>query len=317
MKKEVLNNDALTVRVNTEPVLDVIEDSLDMIEDKLDRIEEEAERVVTVVRNNPAILVGVAVLALGAGAAIGYYIGVKRTTLKYEDILRDEIQAAKDFYGALRKDEFPTPGEAVEALHPGEAVHSLKSYREGDRVEYDRISPSDEARVDAEKVQLTSTTLTETPRGAEIVEETVEAKRNVFTRDAPREWDYNAEILERTPEKPYVIHFDEFTANEEGHDQDTLTYFAEDDTLVDKRDRIIDDTEYTVGDDNMLRFGHGSNDPNIVYVRNEKIDMDFEIIRSNGSYSKDVLGIESEPAELRHSRDQRNRRDRRRRERDG
>jgi hypothetical protein len=54
-----------------------------------------------------------------------------------------------------------------------------------------------------------------------------------------------------------------------------------------------------VGDDN-LRFGYGSNDSNMVYVRNPRIEMDMEIVRSQGTYTKEVLGFDDE-AELKHS----------------
>jgi hypothetical protein len=79
--------------------------------------------------------------------------------------------------------------------------------------------------------------------------------------------------------------------NEPDHIQHTLTYFEGDDVLTDEEDQPINETDDTVGNANLLKFGHGSKDNNIVYVRNEKLDLDFEITRSKGSYIKEVLGF--------------------------
>jgi hypothetical protein len=54
-----------------------------------------------------------------------------------------------------------------------------------------------------------------------------------------------------------------------------------------------------------LRFGHGSKDPNVVYIRNPRLEMEMEILRDPSSYEKEVLGetIEkrAQTADLKHS----------------
>lgn len=292
-KKEVVNNEALTLRLSEAPlgsVENAASETMDTIEKTLDILEDGVERTERVVRNNPLVILGVAVVAAGAAGFIAWKIAEKRTTEKYEDILTQEIEAAKGFYKRMVKEgEFETPEGAVQALVPDEVVKAVNSYQGRDRaVPYNR--PDDIPK--------------EAPAPVEVEVEKAEITQNVFVdaRTDPRDWDYNVEISAReaNPDQPYVISFDEFVEGLPSQEQATLSYYVEDDTLADERDQPIDNTDYTVGDDNLLRFGHGSNDKNIVYVRNEKISMDFEIVRSHGSYSQEVLGIMPEP-NLRHS----------------
>lgn len=119
-------------------------------------------------------------------------------------------------------------------------------------------------------------------------EEPVKAKT---TRRRPSsQWDQEAEEAERTRDKPYIISADEYFAGEEGYQQATLTYFEEDDVLGDTHDTHISNIEEIVGSDN-LRFGHGSGEENIVYIRNDRLDMDYEVVLEKGSFAETVHGI--------------------------
>lgn len=290
-KKEVLNNDVVTLRVG-ESVTDVLDEASDTIEQTLDILENQVDRVVTVTKNNPVLIVGALVVGLGVGGFIAYKVAVKRTSLKYEDILTEEIAAAKSFHRRLAKEDYPTPESAVEALVPDEVVEAVQSYQGREkRVPYNR---PEEIVEEAPKDPR--------PPVEVVVEEVKVQQNNVFVQAEtdPRDWDYRLELADReaNPDQPYVISFKEFNQNEPNHEQATLTYYAMDDTLADSKDAPVDNTEYTVGDDNLTRFGHGSHDRNVVYVRNEKLSMDFEIVRSDGSYQREVLGFEPE---VRHS----------------
>jgi hypothetical protein len=104
------------------------------------------------------------------------------------------------------------------------------------------------------------------------------------------EFDFDSERTNRTKDRPYILHVSEFH-DDDDYDKSTLTYFAEDDVLIDSGESPIPNSENIVGDDNLQRFGHGSEDKRTLYVRNELLEMDFEITLSNGSYAKDVLGF--------------------------
>jgi hypothetical protein len=47
-----------------------------------------------------------------------------------------------------------------------------------------------------------------------------------------------------------------------------------------------------IGDYNIIRIGHRSNDPNVLYVRNHVLGTDFEVCRSTGSYKREVAGLD-------------------------
>jgi hypothetical protein len=71
-----------------------------------------------------------------------------------------------------------------------------------------------------------------------------------------------------------------------------LTFFEEDGVLVDEREMPIPDVDGVVGEGNMDKFGMFTNgDKNTVYIRNEKMCMDFEVLRNEGSYGRDVAGF--------------------------
>ena len=94
--------------------------------------------------------------------------------------------------------------------------------------------------------------------------------------------------------EPYVIPFDSFESDFPHHDKISLCYFAGDDTLT-AEDEELDPSLYdAVGDDALTSFGEMSEDPDIVYIRNEALGMDFEIIKLEKSYKEAVLGIHEE-----------------------
>ena len=72
-------------------------------------------------------------------------------------------------------------------------------------------------------------------------------------------------------------------------------YYEGDGTLCKDDDELIDDVNGLVGDANLLKFGLGSQDKDVVYVRNEKWNCDFEITRVKGSYGEIVHGYVDEP----------------------
>lgn len=151
--------------------------------------------------------------------------------------------------------------------------------------------------------------------GEKHEDDTVEEARTAFNKyaglavvrpsegeKAEPEWDYEieAQIRAEAPDQPYIISFDEYFEGEKDYEQASMTYFEGDDTLCDDKDAAVPDVAEIIGEDCLIRFGHGSNDPNIVYVRNDRIEIDFAITRSGGKYTVEVLGFDDED-EIKHS----------------
>lgn len=91
-------------------------------------------------------------------------------------------------------------------------------------------------------------------------------------------------------DRPYVISAEQFSEENAHFDKISLTYYEDDCTLADEGDEIVTDVDETVGRENLDKFGELSDDPEVVYVRNEKIAVDYEIIRLSKSYSDTVMG---------------------------
>lgn len=207
---------------------------------------------------------GLTLVGVGYGA---YRLAVRQTTVKYEKILKEQIAEAKAFYSlAHKKGELSTPEKAVAHLHVKHlqdselvgAVEALNQYQGTER--------------DTEEEQDV----------------------NVFVEHRPEDenFDLEVEMRNRGPDAPYVIDQNEFLEAEPGYDQITITYYEGDGTLADDGDQEIPHVDPIVGQENLQRFGHGSGDDRIVYIRNERMLTDFEVIKSDGKYAHEVLGLE-------------------------
>lgn len=110
-------------------------------------------------------------------------------------------------------------------------------------------------------------------------------------RDKMEGWDYNVELPAREGRDAYIIHQDEWSENPRDYHKVTFTYYAADDVMVDEEDkRPVPHADIVVGVEN-LRFGHGSDDIDVVFVRNDRLEQDMEICRVPDSYEETVLGI--------------------------
>jgi hypothetical protein len=115
---------------------------------------------------------------------------------------------------------------------------------------------------------------------------------NIFSHDV-LPWDWDEEVKKRGDDEPYIIHKDEYDNENDEKDfsQSTLTYYKGDDILVDEADVPIHNYRKLTGE---LKFGHGSCDPSIVYIRNTKMHAEYEILLDHGLYQVEVLGEEIE-----------------------
>lgn len=82
--------------------------------------------------------------------------------------------------------------------------------------------------------------------------------------------------------EPYVISADRY-GEYDSYSCINLTYYDGDCTLADSSDAVIEDIEKVVGDA-LDHFGDDPNDPDTVFVRNERYMTDYEINRDDRSY---------------------------------
>lgn len=215
------------------------------------------------------------VLIGAAGVGVGYLIARNQLEKKYGRLLDEEIKRTKEFFGAnYEGDKEDLDPEFMESAI--KTAESLTEYSGGEVV----VNPS----VLAQEVQKTVTNYNRI--GQSVVDEEADAIQEL-RGVAPLDPDAKA---------PYLITFEEFDAGELGYEQITVSFFAGDGIVIDEGDEVItpERVEQTIGTDNLNKFGTNTDDPsmdpNVLYIRCERFNMDFEITRSPGFHSVEVLG---------------------------
>lgn len=239
-------------------------------------------------------------IALGglvAGAAAGWtgsYFQSRRTT----SLLQEHIGVLEEENRILKEEVKPKIVELTEELRRRtEAMDSVSSLVD-EATKKIMEHPSSE---DWEPAPLPFEPIEEV-----AVTPPLELVKNVFPDedDKPEEWNQEAEDAARQsfPGRPYIISYAEFVENSFGFNQQTLTFYEGDEVLTDPNDVVIYAPGEVVG---PLVFGKGSGDPNICYVRNKKLKVEYEVIRDSGHYAvvRQGLDIEEqyEEGDIKHS----------------
>lgn len=258
-----------------------------------EEVAEQATHVAAVSRGLSGRSLGLAlggfVVGAGLGATAGYILASRRLEAKYRQIADDEIEEMREHYyrkdvAREKKDDLediirdkgyssPEPSEPPMAVTPPSAVVEAAKEDEDEPVETEAVREEPEVR--------------------NAFEEFGDQTRS------PDDWDYHKERSRRSPLRPYVIHIDE-VEEKDTYDKVTFTYFADDDVLCDETDDPVskEDRERMVGEANLDKFGHGSPEPDVVYIRNDKLDTVFVVNRSPNSFAEEVHGFEPE---IRHA----------------
>ena len=234
---------------------------------------------------------GVGIVSFTLGALAGYLYSqhkgtgeiVKVVTGFKDDLSAEGMERAERQQELLR--EFGRDFEETVLVAKG-VVHELRN--EGQTLNEHHAAQMHAANDEEAKHEMRMEI--EKERIAETMERVGQQQFSVFLGD-DNEWDYDVEVPLRTPDKPYIIHREEYYANEESNSQSSLTYYAGDDVLCDEQDVPVYDYRKIVG---KLEFGKGSEDISVVYVRNEKLQAEWEILLDHGYFTAEVLGEEIE-----------------------
>lgn len=125
----------------------------------------------------------------------------------------------------------------------------------------------------------------EHPLPEEKPQKPTERERTVYSQYITK-LGYTEEKKPAPIQAPCVISPDEF-GTEDGYDEISLTYYA-DGTVTDDSDHAMsdDEIEETIGKDSLNHFG--DYEPDSVFVRNDRLKADYEILADPRSYA-DVL----------------------------
>ena len=224
---------------------------------------------------------GPAVVAFAVGSFGGYLFARKLTEqrlgLEFDARLAAELEETKAYYKKLE-----TIRTLAVAKEPVEEEHVKNETGEV-------VIPSSAVKPSIEEVVNSLKYHTLPPKSSS--KPTVET-RNVFKSEA-RGYDI-PDDPERSDKAPYIISADEFMDGEVGYPQTQLLYYTENEALVDisgGTEELVDAVNTLVGVRNLSCFGNKSNDPDVVYIRNERVGNDFEITRVFKSYVEEVAGL--------------------------
>lgn len=241
------------------------------------------QRLLGAISSRTGTAIAVSALSASISAVVTYKIASKRIEAAYALRIDEELEATRKFFTAFH--EKPTIEELVKDAGLEPAVEDVE------------LPESADPRPDLEltgRGQVTQyNKVVKQYTGNDDPNEAVELPEEVHNVFAATDTLSQEEIDSRGPDRPYLITQDEFTEGEAS--QDTLTYYAEDGVLADSQDMPLDNVDRMVGEVNLQRFGVGSGDKRVVYVRNEAIDQDWEIVLHDGSYAEIVAGLKEEP----------------------
>lgn len=223
--------------------------------------------------------IAVGVLSAGLGAGVTFLVTKKRLEAHYQAITDQEVASVKESYRLLRK-------EGPLATVEGAAEH-LKNLEE-DKAEVDNeIKQFTDGIEELGYKQVTDEDMADNTReGAEPLKVGTRVGRYTIT-DKPL-----GKVAEIREDGPYIIREDEYHEGYQGHSQYSYTYYEGDKTLAGEDERAVEDIEKVVGHKSLENFGLGSNDPQIVYVRNPILLEDYEITLDPRTYGVMVLGFD-------------------------
>ena len=209
------------------------------------------------------------ILSLGLGFGGGYVLGNKLGKKKYLKVADEEVKSVKEslekYYdeklnsiqagyievkGMTKAEDVQTPYENKPAKRLKPEVPII----DNDSIKRDELKGNNEAQAYGKYVKQY--------KPQEETEEEVTPENNT------------------TSAKPYVISPSEFADSE--FDVRTLNYYS-DGVLADDDYNVIKDVKGYVGDEAIETFGRYDTD--VVYVRNEKFRIDYEILFDERRYS--------------------------------
>lgn len=279
------------------------EKATEVVAEVAEEVAEQATQVADASRGmsgkNLSLAIGGFAVGAGLGGFLGFFLSKKRLEIKYHQLAQDEIESEV----STMREHFRQRQLALQARE--EKITPLKDKVEELGYVADPplvvtppaavIDAAAEAAEAAKEEELVKESLREAKVSSdEVDEDEPKVQQNVFENSSEDEWDYTREYRKRSPLRPYVIHRDE-REERPSYDEVTFTYYDTDDVLCNEKDEVIgagEERNKLVGETNLNKFGHGSGDANIVYIRNDALEMQFEIVRSPNSYAEEVHGFQ-------------------------
>lgn len=206
-----------------------------------------------------------------AGAAIGSVVTWKVIKTKYEQISKEEIESVREEYQRLTK----IMRMEIDACRKATAAHTkvddAVDEDEDDEANIDYPDDDDRDFTEKEKEQIEYYKITSRYRGS--YEES-----NENNEEGEEYGDDEVPYING----PYVITPEDFASSPPGYNCCPLDYYK-DGVLADGWG-VTMDIEETIGEEALDHFGEYVDD--VVYVRNERLELDYEVTRDPRTYKE-------------------------------
>ena len=204
-----------------------------------------------------------------AGAAIGSVVTWKVIKTKYEQISKEEIEAVREEYQRLTK----IMRMEIDACRKATAAHTKvdDAVDENDEVDTDYPDDDDRDFTEKEKEQVEYYKITSRYRGSY-------EENNENNEEGEEDGDDEVPYING----PYVITPEDFASSPPGYNCCPLDYYK--DGILADGWGVPMDIEETIGEEALDHFGEYVDD--IVYVRNERLELDYEITRDPRTYKE-------------------------------
>ena len=192
------------------------------------------------------------IIMFSLGALIGSVATYFIVKDHFEDIAEEEIESVKEVYKRVSDSK-----EKVEKLNETKREMATKIFGKSYDEAVEKLGYQTNYNVFSKR----------------IPEEKIEEETEIMPEDHPSE---DIQGL------PYTISPDMFVNDKKYFDKITLEYYEGNDMLVEEISGEPVDVDLAIGRDSLRMFGEFEKD--LVYVRNERLETDYEVYHYSGSY---------------------------------
>lgn len=261
---------------------------------------------------NSKIVLGItAIVSLGIGAVGGYIIGSHVMKKRCDEIITQLNDEVNDY---AERVFMHNTGKEMSEKPVKDYTNYYKTLSSVEKKMFDE-APDKEAFIRAKEMVKKNEELTKkyyrvcntVENNKKIVKENLESDEEYEARireekgiDPDDESDFAHRLIDEGPDKtgvellrenplpPYMIDQNEYEDNQFSmFSKQEYTYFG-DGTLIDENDNIVDDPDGLIGVDNLIELDDDKT--NVIFVRNEAISADFEIVYKEMTYNE-FMGV--------------------------
>ena len=223
-----------------------------------------------------SVLIKVAIFTLGG--AVGFLVAKKVYEGYYAAIAQEEIESVKETFANYKS----IKPDRSNGMTNEEYAKTQEKRNNNNPLAHSSLegNPYEQAKKNYNLAGI---------KHEEPDEEDEERDEPVTDAAGKTEEEMDLSKVDRT--QPYIIDDREFSEEFEHHDKISLYYYRVDDVLCDEHEEIINDIEEKVGYEALSTLDMQTT----VWVRNEPLCIDYEIISINKSFAESVHGIGIEP----------------------